>query len=234
LKKLNDFNAQGLSNSMWAIAQLCEEAPEFFEALCNEGMKKLSDFNAQNLSNSMWAIAKLRKDVPEFFEALCNEGMKKLSDFNVESRRMSMGAFSKVGRRAHDFYKALFRIELHGTSLSQRLTPARSHSSPPAASPATSPRTRTISKRSSSVCGRWGSAVLEVSNVVKPQKENIYDLLRDFSPGCPVEKYVGPRSYARVGVVEEDTDSVRELIKQLGNHRGNKDVQVKRVQASTA
>ena len=39
-----------------------------------------------------------------------------------------------------------------------------------------------------------------------------------------MEKYEGPRSYARVCIAEEDTNVVTDLIKQLGKNRGVKSI----------
>jgi len=155
--------------------------------------------------------------------------MTKVASFNDQGLQMSMCAVAKAGVRCHDFYKALFRTFVHGASASQMLTPARSHSFPPVASP----RSVTSSQRSSWVPGRTGFAVIEVVNIVKPKKEHIYDLLREFQPGCPVTRYEGPKAYARVCLVEEDIERIKDLIKQLGRNSGNKDVQVRRVQART-
>ena len=48
-----------------------------------------------------------------------------------------------------------------------------------------------------------------------------------------MEKYKSQKAHARVHVGEEHTECMKDLIKQLGKNRGNKDVQVKRVQTTS-
>jgi len=220
-----DFNAQDISMSVWAIAKAGVQDPEFFQALCDYGMAKVADFNTQELSNIMWAVAKAGVQAPEFFQALCNQGKTKIADFNAQELLMSMWAVDKAGVQAPEFFRALCK--------QGKTKIARTRSS----SPASSTRVQMTRQRSSSVSGRTGAAVLEVlevRSVVKPNKENLFDLLKAYTPGCPVERYEGPKAYARVHVVEEHAEYVQDLIKQFGRQRGNKEVKVTRVQINSA
>jgi len=158
--------------------------------------------------------------------------MTTVAHFSSKDLEQCMWSITKSGLRCttcRDFYNALFQTKLRGASVSQALTASRSRTCPPLATA----RSATSSLRSASVSGRTGFAVIEVSNVIKARKENLYDVLKEFQPECRVFQCEGPRAYARVRIVEEDMERIRDLIKQLGKNRGNKDVQVKRVQADT-
>ncbi len=83
--KLQDFNAQDLANTLWAMAKTGTQMPDVFEALCTAAARKLQDFNAQGLANTLWAMAKTGTQMPEVFEALCTEAAQKVQDFNAQN-----------------------------------------------------------------------------------------------------------------------------------------------------
>ncbi len=61
-RKLSDFDAQNIDNTLWALAML-DHRPNteaFVIKLLYEAERKLPGFNAQNLANTSWALATLR------------------------------------------------------------------------------------------------------------------------------------------------------------------------------
>ena len=52
-EKLQDFNAQDLANTLWAMAKTGTQMPDVFEALCAEASRKVQDFNAQGLAHTL-------------------------------------------------------------------------------------------------------------------------------------------------------------------------------------
>jgi hypothetical protein len=62
-RRLHDFNAQALANTLWAFAKLFHTPPGgLLPALCEQAAARLPDANAQNIANSLWALATLRPE----------------------------------------------------------------------------------------------------------------------------------------------------------------------------
>eukprot|EP00798_Chlamydomonas_sp_ICE-L_P005022 gene5022-biopygen15328 len=95
--KLRDFNAQELSNSMWAAAKLGIEDKAFNASWLREAKLKLPDFNAQGLSNSLWAAASLGIVDEAFNAAWLREAKLKLPDFNAQNLSNSLWAAATLG-----------------------------------------------------------------------------------------------------------------------------------------
>ena len=68
--RLRDFNAQELSNTVWAFATAGHAAPTLFEAVAAEARGRLHDFTPQELSNTAWAFAVTDARHPQFIAAL--------------------------------------------------------------------------------------------------------------------------------------------------------------------
>ena len=64
---MQDFKAQGLANTLWAMAKTSRVVPEVFDPLCQAAAAKVQDFNAQDLANMLWAMAKTSRVLPEVF-----------------------------------------------------------------------------------------------------------------------------------------------------------------------
>ena len=58
MQRLPAFNSQDLANTMWSLATLKVQQPEFMDKLCAASMEKLKDFNSQNLANTMYSSRK--------------------------------------------------------------------------------------------------------------------------------------------------------------------------------
>ena len=54
--KVQDFNSQGLADTLWAMAKTGRVRPEVFALLCWAAAAKVQDFNAQELANSQCAL----------------------------------------------------------------------------------------------------------------------------------------------------------------------------------
>jgi hypothetical protein len=54
---LNEFNAQDLSNTVWAFATAKIQAPQLFEAVAAESRRKLTTFSVPALRNICWAFS---------------------------------------------------------------------------------------------------------------------------------------------------------------------------------
>lgn len=64
--------------------------------------------------------------------------------------------------------------------------------------------------------------VLEVRNLISPSPDTatFYDMLKDMSPDLDVHPYDGQRSFARVGVSEDDVALVRSMAKGIAARMG--------------
>jgi len=55
----SDFDAQGITNMLWAYATSNVLVRPLVAALTGQAQQKLPTFAAQNLSNMVWALARL-------------------------------------------------------------------------------------------------------------------------------------------------------------------------------
>ena len=57
-QELQDFNAQNVADTLWAMAKIDTQVPDVLEVPCTAAAQKMLDFNAQG-------------QIPVIFEALC-------------------------------------------------------------------------------------------------------------------------------------------------------------------
>eukprot|EP00798_Chlamydomonas_sp_ICE-L_P023996 gene23996-biopygen18495 len=107
--KLPDFNAQGLSNTLYAAAKLGIDDKAFIAAWLREAKPKLSVFNAQNLSNTLSAAAKLGIEDKAFTATWLCESKLKLPDFNAQDLSNSLWAAAKLGIQDKAFIASWLR-----------------------------------------------------------------------------------------------------------------------------
>ena len=68
-QKVQDFNAQEIANSLWAMAKTGTQTPDVFEGLCAVANRKVQNLNARNSANTPWDIGKTGTRKPEVLEA---------------------------------------------------------------------------------------------------------------------------------------------------------------------
>eukprot|EP00798_Chlamydomonas_sp_ICE-L_P011649 gene11649-biopygen15817 len=95
--KLPEFNAQGLSNTLYAAAKLGIEDKAFIAAWLREAKLKLHDFNAQNLSNTLSAAADMGILNEAFIAEWLLEAKLKLHDFNAQNLSNTLSAAADMG-----------------------------------------------------------------------------------------------------------------------------------------
>ncbi len=93
VQKVQDFNAQEIANTLWAMAKTGTQTPDVFEALCAEASRKVQDFNAQEIANTLWAMAKSGTRKPEVLEAFRRRAAQ-LSAPNVSPENVSTVALT--------------------------------------------------------------------------------------------------------------------------------------------
>ena len=82
----DDFNTQGLSNTVWAFAKAGHLDEALFKALAGAIQRRLSDFNSQDLANAAWAFAKACHPDDALFAALARCSQERLHEFNIQVR----------------------------------------------------------------------------------------------------------------------------------------------------
>ena len=51
-RRLDEFNAQGLTNTAWAFATVGQKDEQLFKVLARMAERRLDEFNAQDLANT--------------------------------------------------------------------------------------------------------------------------------------------------------------------------------------
>jgi hypothetical protein len=54
--KVQSLNAQGLANTLGAMANMSRVLPEVFDSLCRAAAAKLQDSNMQEVAYALWAV----------------------------------------------------------------------------------------------------------------------------------------------------------------------------------
>jgi hypothetical protein len=96
LEKIDQFNPQGLANSLWAYASLgIEPRAEFAQAWETQALEKIDQFNPQDLANSLWSCAVLHSITED-------EQYKNL--YNITSKHISGVDLScnEIKKQMHD------------------------------------------------------------------------------------------------------------------------------------
>lgn len=117
LRLLHTYNAQNLSNTVWAFATVACAAPELFARVEEAAMQKLADFNTQNLANTTWAYATLAVPAPRLFAAVEQVALPMLGEFKPQELSNLVYAYAKAGVAAPQLFShaeraALSKLEL--------------------------------------------------------------------------------------------------------------------------
>jgi len=67
---LDDFNAQGLANTAWALATVGQSDVQLFTRVAGAVEQQVGNLNSQNLANTAWAFAKIGQFDTKLFMAL--------------------------------------------------------------------------------------------------------------------------------------------------------------------
>ncbi len=51
--KVQDFDAQDLANTLWAMAETSRALPEVFDSPCRAAAAKVQDFNTPRITNTL-------------------------------------------------------------------------------------------------------------------------------------------------------------------------------------
>ena len=98
--RIDTFNSQDLSNTIWAFARLNHKPKQLMRAVASEAQKKLADFNPQGIANTLWAFATLAhygEQFPVLLHAIATEALAKMHLFNPQNLANAAWAFARVG-----------------------------------------------------------------------------------------------------------------------------------------
>jgi hypothetical protein len=70
-RRLDQFNAQGLANTAWAlaVATVAQKDEQLFKSLAKMAERRLDQFNAQDLAKTAWAFATAGQQEEQLFKA---------------------------------------------------------------------------------------------------------------------------------------------------------------------
>ena len=69
-RRVSEFNAQDIANTVWAFAKVKLLDEKLFAALAREAERRVRELNAQDLANMAWAFAKVNQSDETSLSAL--------------------------------------------------------------------------------------------------------------------------------------------------------------------
>ncbi|MEM7519348.1 MAG: hypothetical protein AAF368_20795 [Planctomycetota bacterium] len=96
-RRINEFNAQGMANTVWAFATAGIAAQLLFEAIAEEVRRRIVEFNAQNMASTVWAFATAGTRAHSLFEAIAAEARRRIAEFNAQNMANTAWAFACAG-----------------------------------------------------------------------------------------------------------------------------------------
>jgi hypothetical protein len=108
LSSIGQFNAQDISNMMWAFATLKISNPSLFRSVGDAvaRMNDLNEFKPQNLANIVWAYGSMDLQHPGLFKQVGNAiVLKDLKTFNPQNLSNIVWAYATANMQNPDLFK---------------------------------------------------------------------------------------------------------------------------------
>ena len=116
-----EFNAQGISNMMWAYATVVKPYAILFEVMGDQvvSCEHLGEFKPQEISNTVWAYAKAGISHPKLFEKIANHivSFGNLARFNSQDLSNTMWAYAKAGSNHPELFEKMANHIVESDSL---------------------------------------------------------------------------------------------------------------------
>lgn len=111
MRRMRDFNPQGLSTLVWAYATVQVSHPSLFGRVAENALHILHRFNPQNLSNMVWSFAKLNHSHFRLFSRIAAESLKFISTPESCPQNISntLWSFATAGIYDVDLFEASAR-----------------------------------------------------------------------------------------------------------------------------
>mmetsp|Transcript_101467 Transcript_101467/g.287506 ORF Transcript_101467/g.287506 Transcript_101467/m.287506 type:complete len:205 (+) Transcript_101467:541-1155(+) len=97
IKSMDDFDAQELSNTAWAIARFSFPNFTLLTAISAASRASIGDFKSQNLNNPAWSMAVLGICDQPLMNAIASSSLPTISDFNMQGRANTVWAYDNLG-----------------------------------------------------------------------------------------------------------------------------------------
>ena len=97
LPRIDEFEAQHMANSIWAVAKAEIPATQLFDAIAEKAPKRIDEFNSQNMANAVWAFATAGVKAPQLFDAIAGEAVGRINEFNSQGMANTVWAFATAG-----------------------------------------------------------------------------------------------------------------------------------------
>eukprot|EP00798_Chlamydomonas_sp_ICE-L_P016472 gene16472-22694_t len=106
-KDMMKFQAQGIANTLWALAKMdYQDSTGFVTSMLkgarNKTSSKLGDFEPQHVGQTLWALATLKHDDPEFVGELLEAATPKLKHFSPQNLANTAWALATLDYRGDD------------------------------------------------------------------------------------------------------------------------------------
>eukprot|EP00984_Skeletonema_dohrnii_P022077 scaffold11198_cov103-Skeletonema_dohrnii-CCMP3373.AAC.13 len=94
-----EFNAQGISNMMWAYATVGKQHALLFEVMGDQVVARehLGEFIPQHLSNIMWAYATAQVPHPKLFKKVADAAIRSKGEFDSQAVVNLLWAYATMG-----------------------------------------------------------------------------------------------------------------------------------------
>ena len=114
-RRLDQFNAQNLANTAWALATVVgQQHEQLFKASAKMAERRLDEFNAQNLANTAWAFATIERsgdsDALVLFVTLARMAEQRAGEFSTKNLANISWAFTTAGSSDGFLCKALLLV----------------------------------------------------------------------------------------------------------------------------
>jgi len=97
---ISELDARGIATTLWALATLDIERPDFVRMLCEAAEKKqIQDFKAQDIAHSLWALAKMKiqpLDLEDLVGHLSKAAKENIQEFNSQNIANSLWALATL------------------------------------------------------------------------------------------------------------------------------------------
>jgi hypothetical protein len=107
LDQIQDFNAQGIANTVWAFATLGLSDETLLKALAQEAISQIHSFNPQEIANIVWAFATLGIKEEGLLKVLAQEAITKIQSFNPQDIASTGWSFATLGIKNEALLNAL-------------------------------------------------------------------------------------------------------------------------------
>jgi RAP domain/FAST kinase-like protein, subdomain 1 len=103
LLRSNSFNAQEISNIIWAYGKadgLIKVDDRLLDALAKTALNNIADFEPQSLSNMVWSFATMSHEAPSLFDAIASAAQARINEFKPQELSNMVWSFATLKHEA--------------------------------------------------------------------------------------------------------------------------------------